>query len=467
MENSRPRTLRPSWPFRRVAVVLSGGGALGAYEIGVLKVLESVGLRPAILAGVSVGAINAVVWLAHGFRTAELERAWRNLRGSAIGMRWSTLALRAAGVFIVMLALIEFALTLAGVSELNVRARFRRLEDAMGFEVYSILFESLAWLVVGAAGVLMTRLAVRLEDALARFGAAADPERWQRWLGRGILGAAALYAVATVAGLPWPWRFHAVLMLAGGLVWVANRPGRPREWLRRLFLRLMPETRGRGLWRGGARRRLIERLVQTGDPARLTAGDPHLIISACALNDGRVSYFVNWSGPPPEFLERMREALGDVVEVLRPADVIEATVASCAVPVLFEPVRFRGHDYLDGGVFSNQPLRAVVADGADAILTVLVSPSGGPREPRGEWNVVELGARLQELSSWRDVQAELRLLPPGWSRDGDPARLCVVEPERPLPGRLFGFDPEKAAELIRMGERDAQRALERAGWLAA
>ena len=52
------RRLRPDLPFSRPAVVLSGGGALGAYEVGVLRVLEAVGLRPAIVAGVSIGALN-------------------------------------------------------------------------------------------------------------------------------------------------------------------------------------------------------------------------------------------------------------------------------------------------------------------------------------------------------------------------------------------------------------------------
>ena len=55
------RRLRPDLPFSRPAVVLSGGGALGAYEVGVLRVLEAVGLRPAIVAGVSIGALNAVI----------------------------------------------------------------------------------------------------------------------------------------------------------------------------------------------------------------------------------------------------------------------------------------------------------------------------------------------------------------------------------------------------------------------
>jgi len=45
------------------AVVLQGGGALGAYEYGVLKALyeERLGFRPVAVAGISIGAITAAV----------------------------------------------------------------------------------------------------------------------------------------------------------------------------------------------------------------------------------------------------------------------------------------------------------------------------------------------------------------------------------------------------------------------
>ena len=51
----------------RVGLVLAGGGARGAYEIGALSVLlpalEAYGQRPRVLVGTSVGAIN-VAYLA-------------------------------------------------------------------------------------------------------------------------------------------------------------------------------------------------------------------------------------------------------------------------------------------------------------------------------------------------------------------------------------------------------------------
>src|SRR5262245_15400269 len=106
--------LRDDLPFRRIALVLSGGGALGAYEVGVLRVLESIGLDPPIVAGMSVGAVNAVIWLAQRRRTATLERIWARLRSSSIGMHWLTLMVRALGAFVIVLAFVQVFLILAG-----------------------------------------------------------------------------------------------------------------------------------------------------------------------------------------------------------------------------------------------------------------------------------------------------------------------------------------------------------------
>jgi NTE family protein len=62
------------------ALVLSGGGGRGAYHIGVLEALVEHGWMvdgqgPDIIAGTSIGAINAAA-LASGLKVAELKRRW-------------------------------------------------------------------------------------------------------------------------------------------------------------------------------------------------------------------------------------------------------------------------------------------------------------------------------------------------------------------------------------------------------
>ena len=52
---------RPRPPFECIALLLQGGGALGAYQAGVYEALTEADLHPDWIAGVSIGAINAAL----------------------------------------------------------------------------------------------------------------------------------------------------------------------------------------------------------------------------------------------------------------------------------------------------------------------------------------------------------------------------------------------------------------------
>ena len=47
--------------YPTVALVLQGGGALGAYQCGVYERLHEAGIAPNWFAGISIGAINAAI----------------------------------------------------------------------------------------------------------------------------------------------------------------------------------------------------------------------------------------------------------------------------------------------------------------------------------------------------------------------------------------------------------------------
>lgn len=66
----------------RLGLVLPGGGALGAYQLGAVRCMADAGLQPCALAGSSIGALNAAVLgandgLAAGL--AALEAIWKSL----------------------------------------------------------------------------------------------------------------------------------------------------------------------------------------------------------------------------------------------------------------------------------------------------------------------------------------------------------------------------------------------------
>lgn len=56
---ARPRPT--ATPFESIALLLQGGGALGAYQAGVYEALSEHGIEPTWVAGISIGAINSAI----------------------------------------------------------------------------------------------------------------------------------------------------------------------------------------------------------------------------------------------------------------------------------------------------------------------------------------------------------------------------------------------------------------------
>jgi NTE family protein len=78
---ARARSEKSLARFDRIALVLSGGGALGAYQAGAYAALETAGIRPNWIAGTAIGAVNAVIIagnLPHE-RAFRLRQFWREL----------------------------------------------------------------------------------------------------------------------------------------------------------------------------------------------------------------------------------------------------------------------------------------------------------------------------------------------------------------------------------------------------
>ena len=63
--------------MEKKAVVLCGGGAKGAYQVGALKALKKIGYKPDIVTGTSVGALNGAFAVMDDIKRAE--NIWSNL----------------------------------------------------------------------------------------------------------------------------------------------------------------------------------------------------------------------------------------------------------------------------------------------------------------------------------------------------------------------------------------------------
>ena len=79
-------TERP--PFERVALILQGGGALGAYQAGVYQALAEANLHPDWVAGISIGAVNSAIIAGNPpeKRVEQLRAFWETVSAPPFGV---------------------------------------------------------------------------------------------------------------------------------------------------------------------------------------------------------------------------------------------------------------------------------------------------------------------------------------------------------------------------------------------
>src|SRR5205823_8847223 len=103
--NGASRSAAPVLPGQ-VVLVLQGGGALGAYQVGVYQALHESGIEPNWVIGTSIGAINGAIIAGNppAERLPKLSRFWDMMQAPAdpdLAMLWPAFAaaLASAGVY--------------------------------------------------------------------------------------------------------------------------------------------------------------------------------------------------------------------------------------------------------------------------------------------------------------------------------------------------------------------------------
>jgi len=79
-------------PYETIALVLQGGGALGAYQAGVFEGLSEAGIAPTTLSGISIGALNIALIAGNPpeARVAALREFWETICQPPLGSPWTT-----------------------------------------------------------------------------------------------------------------------------------------------------------------------------------------------------------------------------------------------------------------------------------------------------------------------------------------------------------------------------------------
>ncbi|MBV9072592.1 MAG: patatin-like phospholipase family protein [Acidobacteria bacterium] len=460
----------------RIAVVLSGGGARGAYEAGVLLAFQDAHLPSHILTSTSIGAINAASYAAHGrgyVGNAEpLVQGWLDLTPATVGIDWSR--------YIIILAGLIAATAGFGNAAADLMHRF------------GIFFHQdtplLTWLLLGAAGLSVlfsyTELSYAYYVLLHLLGR-------NRWMPEKKKLISSLIANAIILGfLFWVlitthvhFKATPVFMLTTGssialsvtalsllLLWSLLR--------NRISLfshKILKSPLDSGLFQNYERTRFLKRRIHQ---RRLRRSPIRLVMTAAELYTGREKYFIN------KKLHEVANDPGVDAEFIRSHfehahDLIRAVIASSAFPMAYEPVRMHGGLWSDGGLVAKQPITPAIRLGADVVFLITVDPAQEV-VPKIK-TFLDVGMRAFDILMSRNVIADLRVVQSvnqicesyasrmGWRPEEIILEIgahtyrylkaFTIRPDAPLAATLLDFDGRIARPAIEQGYKDGATAI--------
>jgi predicted acylesterase/phospholipase RssA len=391
----------------RVGVVLSGGGARGAYEAGVLMAFQDGEVPTHIVTATSIGSINAASYAAHseGFvgKADTLVRSWMELTPATLGIDWSRYIFLLAGLVAASAGLANFAWEWMKEQGIYLHAHHPKS----------------TWLSLGAAGVAILFFADKLSYigyVVLNFtrGTHWEPDRRKAWVSLGanvlVWGFVVLFLVFTNIHLPMrgdrvfelsaPLPAAAVIA-AGFLLYRVLQD--PLSKLSHRFLRLPLRT---GLFPNFDRIKFLRARIPED---KLRSSDIRVIMTATDIQHGSGRFFSN---VPVDVLVKDPGVQEDFVrrEVEHPADLVQAAVASSSYTFAYEAVPMEGRLWTDGGIMTNQPILPALRLGADVLFLVLIAPLNGDDNSGAIKTFLDVGVHAVDILISKNFKSDIALL---------------------------------------------------------
>jgi predicted acylesterase/phospholipase RssA len=391
---------------RKIGVVLSGGGARGAYEAGALLAFQDAQVPTHIIAATSVGSINAASYAAHTTtlvgNAEPLIESWNQVTAATVGIDWSRYVFMLAGL----------VAATAGI--------FNALED--WFRDRGIFLHShhplLTWASLAAAGACLLLLYDQLPYIVYVISNQLRGGRWKpdrakalRSLGANVLVWGFVYLVLRFThlhfgrGMVLEFELNSKLLLLLLMFIVAAWWFLVRDRISALSHRFLRLPLHSGLFPNYERTKFLRAQI----PADGLRRSPiRVIMTATDLAAGDARYFTN---------ANLRELLRDPqvnhafvnAEVEQAHDLVQAVVASSAFTIAYEAVPMQGRSWTDGGVVAYQPIRPAVRLGADILFLITAEPSEAPASPELK-TFLDVGLRALDILMTRSLKADLKLL---------------------------------------------------------
>lgn len=469
---------RPQKFTSRIGVVLSGGGARGAYEAGALMAFQDAQIPTHILTATSIGSVNAASFAAEADglvgKADRLVEGWLELTPATLGIDWSRYVFILAGLVAASAGIGNFVWEWLKERGIYLHAHHPKS----------------TWLALAAAGMSILFFADKMSYigyVVLNFlrGRHWEPDRRKAWVSFGanilVWGFAVLFLGFTHIHLPIGGdhivEFSAPLPVLFTMIAVLAGYRLLREPLSRLshrFLRLPLRT---GLFPNFDRIKFLRSYISQ---PKLLASAIRVIMTATDIEHGAGRFFSNCN---PEVLVRDPGVQESFVrrEVEQPEDLVQAAVASSSYPFAYEAVPMEGRLWTDGGIMTNQPILPALRLGADVLFLVLIAPLQGGDEAGEIKTFLDVGVQAVDILISKNFKSDIALL-------NNFNRLCSVyaaemgvkpeqlelaignqryryikafniAPEKPLPASALDFDGEILGPVIVQGYRDATKVI--------
>lgn len=128
-------------------------------------------------------------------------------------------------------------------------------------------------------------------------------------------------------------------------------------------------------------------------------------------------------------------------EIIKSGKLSRAVIASCAIPLVFKPVKIEDQTFVDGGLLNNLPIEPL-RNACDILIGVNVNDHGYAQEVDG---LMDIGIRCFNMLLWRNTRERLE--------------QCHIAIEVSGAFKYGLFDFKKSGELYEIGYQSTRRQI--------
>lgn len=151
----------------------------------------------------------------------------------------------------------------------------------------------------------------------------------------------------------------------------------------------------------------------------------------------------------------------EYLEVPRQDDKFEVLVASCALPILFQPVKVGRRYYLDGGIADSIPYKHAIEEGCDKNIVILTRERGYVKKSERAGNI-----SIKLYRKYPNIVEDLKTRPERYNacmeellEKEKAGEVFVIAPETTYGIGRTESNPEKLTKLYEEGYHQAKRQM--------